>query len=320
MALLVSSSQHLDVTLSESIRKYSRRAKADTTKRGYRSDLQHFAAFCTNQNVPALPAAPGTIAAYLAALADEGMKPATMSRRLAAISKAHAAAGLQSPTSMRNAIVAETWQGIKRSIGTAQQQKAACTTDYIKAMLAHVPDTLAGLRDRALLLIGFAAALRRSELVALDIDDVQFVPEGIVITIRVSKTDQERAGQKVAVTLGSTPQTCPVQSLRAWLLAAGISSGPLFRSVNRWEHVQAKAMTGQVVALLIKRYAKAAGLDPVHFSGHSLRAGLATSAALAGAGERQIMRQTRHKSEAMVRRYVRDANIFNKNVSGIVGL
>ncbi|HEX4770473.1 MAG TPA: site-specific integrase [Bryobacteraceae bacterium] len=312
--------QPLDVTLSESIRKYTRKAKAENTRKAYRYDLEHFAAFCAHQNVPALPASAATIAAYLASMADEGLKPATMSRRLAAISKAHAAAGLETPTSMRHAIVAETWQGIRRTLGTAQVQKAACTTDYMKQMLAQVPDTLAGARDRALLLVGFAAALRRSELVALAVDGVQFVPEGMTISIRRSKTDQEQHGQKVAVTLGKTPETCPVRALKAWLKAASVESGPLFRAVNRWGQVQQTALTDQVVASLVKKYAQAAGLDADVFSGHSLRAGLATSAALAGAGERQIMRQTRHKSEAMVRRYVRDANMFNQNVSGIVGL
>jgi site-specific recombinase XerD len=312
--------QTLDVTLSDSIRKYTRHAKAPNTRKGYRSDLAHFAAFCQAQNVPALPATPGTIAAYLVNLADAGLKPATMSRRLAAISKAHSAANLDSPCSMRHAIVSEVWQGIKRSVGTAQTAKAAATVDYLKLMLAQVPDTLTGLRDRALLLLGFAAALRRTELVALTLEDVQYVPEGLVLTIRGSKTDQERAGQKVAIALGKTPETCPVYALRAWLLAGGIASGSLFRAVTRWGHVQPEGMSDQVVALLVKKYAQAAGLDPAVFSGHSLRAGLATSAALAGATERTIMRQTRHKSEAMVRRYIRDGNLFNQNVSAIVGL
>jgi site-specific recombinase XerD len=312
--------QTLDVTLSDSIRKYTRHAKAPATRKGYRSDLAHFAAFCQAQNVPALPATPSTVAAYLVSLADAGFKPATLSRRLASIAKAHSAAQLDSPTSMKHAVVKEVWAGIKRTVGTAQTAKAAATVDYLKLMLAHVPDTLSGLRDRAVLLLGFAAALRRSELVALEVEDVHYVPEGLVLTIRGSKTDQERAGQKVAIALGTTTETCPVRSLRAWLLAAGISSGPLFRAVNRWEQVQAKPLTDQVVALLVKRYAELAGLDSAVFSGHSLRAGLATSAALAGATERVIMRQTRHKSEAMVRRYIRDGNLFSQNVSSLVGL
>jgi integrase len=186
-------------------------------------------------------------------------------------------------------------------------------------MLAAPTGALPSVRDHALLLLGFAAALRRSELVALSVADVAFVPEGLVLTIRSSKTDQYKAGVTVAVALGKTPETCPVRCLRAWMRAGRIDAGLLFRSIDRWGHV-GDGMSDKAVALLMKKYAERAGLDPAVFSGHSLRAGLATSAAMAGAGERQIMRQTRHKSEAMVRRYVRDANLFSQNVSGIVGL
>ena len=188
-------------------------------------------------------------------------------------------------------------------------------------MLAQVPDTLSGLRDKSLLLLTFAGGLRRSELVALTVEDAVYFPEGVVITIRSSKTDQERAGQKVAIALGKNPDTCPVRSLRAWLLKGGITTGPLFRGVNRWGQVQTEALTDQVVALLVKKYAQLAGLDASLFSGHSLRAGLVTSASrIAGVDERLIMKQTRHKSEAMVRRYIRDGNLFNQNISGMVGL
>jgi site-specific recombinase XerD len=316
---LLTASSALDITLTENARKYVKNAKAKRTVRAYRSDLAHFAAFCQGRNVPALPATPATVAAYLTSLADAGFKPATMSRRLAAISKAHAAANLDSPTGMQHAVVKEVWAGIRRTVGVAQTAKAAATADYLKKMLQQVPDSFAGLRDRALLLMGFAAALRRSELVALQVDDVQFVPEGMVLTIR-RRTDQEGAGQKVAVTLGQHVETCPVRSLRAWLLAADLHTGPLFRAVDRWGHLPGKALTDQVVALLVKKYAERAGLDPVVFSGHSLRAGLVTSAAVAGASERKIMDQTRHRSVAMVRRYVRDGNLFRENVSGAVGL
>jgi integrase len=217
--------------------------------------------------------------------------------------------------------VKEVWAGIRRTIGTAQITKAAATTDYLKLMLAHVLCTLSGLRDRALILLCFAGGLRRSEVVALTIQDIAYVPEGLVITIRGSKTDQERAGQKVAIALGKNAETCPVRSLRAWLLKGGITSGPLFRGVTRWGKVGTDALTDQVVALLVKKYARLADLDATLFSGHSLRAGLATSASkVVGVDERIIMKQTRHKSEAMVRRYVRDANLFSQNISGMVGL
>jgi site-specific recombinase XerD len=309
----------MDIALGDSVRKYTLKAKSENTKRAYRADLFHFADFCAGRNLSALPASPGTVASYLAAMADERFKPATMSRRLAAISKAHSAAGFDRPSSMHYTIVAETWGGIKRTLGTAQTPKAAATIEYLKRMLPQVPVTLPAVRDRAVLLLGFAAALRRSELAALAVEDIKFVPEGLVVTIRASKTDQEKTGQQVAVALGQSAETCPARCLRAWMRAGHIETGFLFRSIDRWGHIR-DALSGKTVALLVKKYAERAGLDPAVFSGHSLRAGLATSAAMAGAGERQIMRQTRHKSEAMVRRYVRDANLFSQNVSGIVGL
>ncbi len=311
----------LDVTVSESARKYLLNSRSKHTRQGYHSDLKHFVAYCDSQNLCALPATPATVAGYLVMMAEAGFKTATLSRRLAAIAKAHSTDQLDSPASMKHSVVKEVWTGIRRTIGTAQTAKAAATSDYLKLMLAQVPVTLTGSRDRALLLATFAGALRRSEVVALNVEDVAYVPEGLVVTIRSSKTDQERAGQKVAVALGRVPETCPVRSLRAWLLKGGITSGPLFRGVDRWGKVQTGALTDQVVALVVKKYAHLAGLDATLFSGDSLRAGLATSASkVNGVDERLIMKQTRHKSEAMVRRYIRDSNLFNQNISGMVGL
>jgi len=319
--LLTTSQPTLDVTVSESARKYLLNSRSKHTRQGYHSDLKHFVAYCDSQNLCALPATPATVAGYLVMMAEAGFKTATLSRRLAAIAKAHSTDQLDSPASMKHALVKEVWAGIRRTIGTAQTTKAAATTDYLKRMLAQVPDTLSGLRDKSLLLLTFAGGLRRSELVALTVEDAVYFPEGVVITIRSSKTDQERAGQKVAIALGKNPDTCPVRSLRAWLLKGGITTGPLFRGVNRWGQVQTGALTDQVVALLVKKYAGLAGLDDSLFSGHSLRAGLATSASkIVGVDERIIMKQTRHKSEAMVRRYIRDGNLFNQNISGMVGL
>jgi integrase len=221
---------------------------------------------------------------------------------------------------MRHACVKEVWSGIRRSKGTAQNAKAAAVTVHLKAMLEELPDSLIGVRDRAMLLIGFAAALRRSELVALQIQDVQFVTEGLVLVIRRSKTDQTGAGEKIAIGTGRSLDTCPVRSLRSWLSISGIEQGPVFRAITRHGRIRPDALTDQVVALQIKRYAQAAGLDRSIFSGHSLRAGLATSAAIAGASERRIQDQTRHRSVTMVRRYIRDGNLFRDNVSSLVGL
>lgn len=305
--------------LSDSAREYVRHSKAPRTLKAYQSDWRDFQNFCRGGGFQPLPAAPETVALYLASMADEGHKPATMSRRLAALSKAHSAAGFDSPTAMRHACVKEVWDGIKRRKGTRQNAKAPATTDYLKRMLEQLPNSLIGIRDRALLLIGFAAALRRSELVALQVEDVEFVPEGLVLTIRQSKTDQEGTGAKIGIQSGRTLSTCPVRCLREWLSVARIGSGLLFRSISRHGTI-GRSLSDQVVALQVKQYAAAAGLDHTLFSGHSLRAGCVTSAAIAGADERKIMDQTRHRSTAMVRRYIRDGSLFRGNISGALGL
>jgi integrase len=213
----------------------------------------------------------------------------------------------------------EVWDGIRRLKGTRQNAKAAATSDRLKLLLEQIPNSLLGVRDRALLLLEFAAALRRGELVALNVEDVEFVPEGLVLTIRRSKTDQEGAGERIGVHNGRAILTCPVRSLKEWIAAAQLTSGPLFRSVDRHGRMGA-SLTDQVVAKLVKKYARFAGLDHTLFSGHSLRSGCATSAAISGASERKIMDQTRHRSVAMVRRYIRDGNLFRDNVSGQLGL
>jgi site-specific recombinase XerD len=306
--------------LANSAQRYVNLSKAPRTLRAYQSDWTDFQAFCEGQGMTCLPAQPETVALYLASLADQNRKPATISRRLAAISKMHSAKGYDSPAAMRHAGVKEVWSGIRRSKGMAQNAKAAAVTEYLKRMLEQIPDSLIGIRDRALLLVGFTGALRRSELVALDIQSIQFVAEGLVLTIPRSKTDQEGSGEKIAIAPGRMPATCPIRSLHSCLRVSGISSGPVFRSITRHQKISPKALTDQVVALQVKRYAGAAGLDPSLFSGHSLRAGLATSAAIAGASERRIQDRTRHRSVVMVRRYIRDGNLFRDNVSGLVGL
>jgi integrase len=221
---------------------------------------------------------------------------------------------------MQHGAVSAVWKGIKRTHGTAQAQKAPTLTANIRAMVGALPDRLIGIRDRALLLAGFAGAFRRSELVGLNREDIDFTADGLVVTLRKSKTDQDGQGRKVGLPYGSNPDTCPVRSLRAWLDASGIAAGPLFRRVNRHGQLLAQRMSGAAVALVVKRHAAAAGLDAAKYSGHSLRAGLATSAAIAGASDRSIMAQTGHRSVNMVRRYVRDASLFRENAAAVVGM
>ncbi|MFB3779045.1 MAG: site-specific integrase [Bryobacteraceae bacterium] len=298
-------------------REYIRQAKAANTVRAYDSDWKHFTAWCEEHGRQALPAAPGTVALYLSALAGTH-KASSITRRLSAISQAHQMAGGEAPAAA--AEVRTVLAGIRRAKGTAPRTKAPTLTDDIRRMVAALPAGLLGVRDRALLLLGFAGAFRRSELVGLDVSDLEFTTEGLVVSLRHSKTDQEGAGRKVGIPLGSNPGTCPVHALRDWLKVSGIAEGPVFRCVNRHGHVQLGRLSGYAVALVVKRRASAVDLDAARYAGHSLRAGLATSAAIAGASERSIMAQTGHRSVGMVRRYIRDGSLFRENAAARAGL
>jgi integrase len=301
------------VQLVDQARDYAAQAKAPAIRRAYRADLRAFVAWCEAQALHALPAAPETLSLYLTARAQQGAKVATLERALAAISEAHKAAGHPSPRS--SAVVQSVMRGIRRSLGVAPHQKTPVLVSDLKAMLQALPEGLLGLRDRALLLVGFAGAFRRSEIVGLDVADVEFTSEGLEVTLRRSKTDQEGAGRKIGIPYGSTPGTCPVRALKDWLDGAGIAEGPLLREVTRHGHVGTARLSGKTVARVVKRVAEAAGLDPERFSGHSLRAGLATSAAKAGKSERAIMKQGRWASVTMARRYIRDASLFTENAA-----
>jgi integrase len=210
--------------------------------------------------------------------------------------------------------------GIRRAKGTAPRTKAPALASDIRAMIGAMQDGLLATRDRAVLLVGFAGALRRSELVGLKHNDVEVTRDGLVVTLRRSKTDQEAHGRKIGIPYGSDPRTCPVRALEAWLSESGISEGQLFRYVNRHGKLQPGALSPYAVALVVKRRAAAAGLDARRYAGHSLRAGLATAAAIGGASERSIMAQTGHRSVAMVRRYIRDGSLFRENAAARTGL
>jgi len=302
----------------EQAREFIRASKAENTLRGYKSDWRAFCAWCEGQgSLCPLPASPEAVASYIAECAAR-LKVGSIQRRLNAIAEAHKAAGLDSPT--HNAVVKNTLKGIRRTLGTAQSRKAAALTDEIRTMLEKTDDGTIGARDRALILLGFAGAFRRSELVGLDVQDCAFSRDGLTVTLRRSKVDQDGAGRKIGIPYGSNPETCPVRTIQAWIEAAGIVAGPLFRSINRHGHVQPGRLSGIDVARVVKKLAQRAGLDAAKYAGHSLRAGHATSAAIAGASERSIMNQTGHRSVQMVRRYIRDGSLFRENSAGKLGL
>jgi len=298
--------------------RYAKAARAANTVRAYGADWRDFLSWCQAAGLQAMPAEPMTVRLYIGHLAELGRKASTIDRRLATISQAHKQLDHSSPCSSK--VVRDVLAGIKRTNGIMQDVVAPALTEDLRAMVAPLGEDLRGSRDRALLLIGFAGAFRREELASIELRDVERHPLGISVLLRRSKTDQEGQGRKVGLAFGQHPETCPVRALNAWLRASRITSGPVFRKVDRWGHVGAMQLNPYSVALVVKRQAAAAGLDATRFAGHSLRAGLVTSAAIAGANTQWIMNQTGHKSTRMVRRYVRDVELFRNNVSAMVGL
>ncbi|HWQ57248.1 MAG TPA: site-specific integrase [Bryobacteraceae bacterium] len=296
-------------------REYLRQAKSPHTRRAYRADWAHFASWCDREDREPLPAAPDTLVLYLTALAATHTA-ASLARRLSAVSQAHQAAGCVSPT--HQPAVRAVMAGIRRAKGTAAQAKKPVLVADLARMLATLPDSLLGVRNRALLLVGFAGAFRRSELVALDWEDVAWSSEGLTIRLRRSKTDPEGAGRKIGIPYGRVH--CPVRALAAWRDETDGSHGPVFRRLGRHGNLFPSRLSDKAVARLVKSAIAAAGLDPAGYSGHSLRAGLATAAAMAGASERAIMNQTGHRSLATVRRYIRDGSLFRDNAAAASGL
>jgi integrase len=317
-------------------------SRAPNTVRGYESDWRHFVGWSARHHAPSLPADPRLVALYLTSLAEgrrEGgiwteppRRVTTLDRRLSAIRHYHRAAGHELDT--RDPILRDTWRGIRRTLGVAPRGKAPTVTEFLRAMADTLPASPAGVRDRALLLVGFAGAFRRSELVAIDHAHCARHRDGIIITIPFSKTDQEGHADEVGLPYGAHPETCPVRALTDWLALADISDGPVFRPITRYGHIAPTRLTDRGVALVIKRAVSAArdaaiargntalaeSLDPARYAGHSLRAGFITSAAAAGVSESDIMRQSRHKRSDTLRKYIRHATVFRQNAAAKVGL
>lgn len=303
----------LSTAEAEQLRGYLDDSQAANTRDAYRADWAHFTTWCDELHLASLPAQPATVARYLVALVETGRKVATLTRRLSAISQAHQAAGHDSPTA--SLAVRKVFAGIKRRHGTQQEAKAPVLPADLKLMVAELDDTPAGKRDRALLLLGFAGAFRRSELVALDVADLEVQRAGLIVTIRRSKTDQEGQGERLGVPRGRDKALCPVRAVEAWIAAGDLVEGPLFRPIDRHGNVRSQRLADFTVVRVVKRLAAAVGLDPDLYGGHSLRAGLATAAAAAGVEERVIMKQTRHTSTRTLRKYIRDGELFKNNAA-----
>lgn len=323
-------------------RAYLLAARASSTRRAYASDWVHFTDWCerqpphTTSAYSALPAAPETVALYLAEHAS-ALKPASLTRRCSSISAVHQAAGLTSPTT--SPVVRGTMAGIRRVHGTAAAAKEPLLAHNVRRLIDALPQqptkALLAARDRCLIVLGFYGALRRSELVALDVADVEVNDQGLILAIRRSKTDQDGAGRRIAMLHTGSPDSCPAEIYQSWLVALsqhlsqqlpapedllriwsdGAATYPVFRPINRHDQAQPTRLTGHAVASIVQRTARSAGLGHLDFAGHSLRAGFATSAAAAGKSERAIMKQTGHKSLPMVRRYIREGSLFRDNAT-----
>jgi integrase len=294
------------VTLSDGARRYVRKSRAPNTLRTYKAAWREFEHFAGGRGESALPSTPETVIEYLVALADKGAKVSTIEVKLAAVAWAHRTAGQPDPTVYE--AVKATLAGIRRELRRAPAKKEPATLAEITAMVGTLDaDTLKGKRDKALLLVGFAGAFRRSELVALDVADVRMNGK-LQITVGQSKTDQEGVGLvKTIPAIGG--DICPVAALRDWLDTVDIRSGPVFRRLDRHGNVYADQLTSQSVALVVKEAARSAGLDWRAFSGHSLRSGFITEAMDAGASDSDIMEQTGHKSVAVMRDYRKSSGV-----------
>ncbi len=296
-----------EIGAQRSVLEYVSEAIADSTRRAYSCDIVHFLAWGGS-----LPATPDIVARYLAEHGGR-LAAATLTRRLAAITRAHRARGFESPCSAE--IVRAVFRGIKRTHGVAQSQARPLLVDDLKAILDRMGTGPKDLRDRALLLLGFSGALRRSELVALNFDDLENTPQGLILHIRRSKTDPTGAGRKIGIPLGRS-QYCAVEAVRQWLVLAGISEGAIFRPINRHGHIATTRLSSHAIAVILKARVALLSYDPESFSGHSLRSGLSTSAAMAGIPSWIVRKQTGHRTDAMLARYIRDGQLFRDNAAG----
>ena len=290
-------------------------SKASNTVRAYKSDFNDFSLFCIQNGFKQLPSEPKVVSLYLTHLSTKETKMSTLKRRLVSIGVIHKLKGFYLDT--KHPSIIENIMGIKRRKGSIQKGKKPLLINYLKELINVIDNNkdeeIKKLRDRTIILIGFSGGFRRNEIVSLDYDDLDFVPEGVKINLKRSKTDQFGEGALKGLPYFDNSKYCPVVSVQKYLEKSNISSGALFRRFNKGSILSKNRLTDQTVAILIKKYLQLAGIDSKNYSGHSLRSGFATSAAESGAEERSIMAMTGHKSTEMVRRYIKEANLFKNN-------
>jgi len=291
-----------------------RSSKANNTLRAYKSDFKDFGTFCAKHGFDSLPTEPKIVSLYLTHL-SKNSKISTLRRRLVSIGMVHKLKGYYLDT--KHPIIIENLMGIKRVKGSIQKGKKPILINHLKTLINVINkqkiDEIKKVRDKAIILVGFGGGFRRTELISIDHDDLEFVPEGVKITIKRSKTDQFGEGMTKGLPYFSNEDYCPVVNLKKWLELSNIKSGPIFRRFVKGSVLKKNRLTDQSVVLIMKNYLNLAGIENKNYSGHSLRSGFATVAAESGADERSIMAMTGHKTTQMVRRYIREANIFKNN-------
>ena len=290
-------------------------SKAINTIRAYKSDFKDFGGFCAKHSFKSLPTDPKIVALYLTYLSGKDAKMSTLRRRLVSIGMIHKLKGHYLDT--KHPVIIENLMGIKRSKGSIQSGKKPILINHLKAIINVIDELkteeIKKARDKTLILVGFGGGFRRTELVSIDHEDLEFVPEGVKITLRRSKTDQFGEGTIKGLPYFSNEKYCPVVHLKKWIKISNIQQGPIFRRFGKGSSLTTNRLTDQSVVLLIKRYLELAGIENKNYSGHSLRSGFATVSAESGADERSIMAMTGHKTTQMVRRYIKEANLFKNN-------
>ena len=290
-------------------------SKANNTVRAYKSDFSDFGLFCAKNGFKPLPSEPKVVSLYLTHLSTKDAKMSTLKRRLVSIGVIHRLKGHYLDT--KHPSIIENIMGIKRRKGSIQKGKKPILINHLREIIKVIDEQdkepIKKLRDRSIILIGFSGGFRRNEIVSLDYDDLDFVTEGLKINLKRSKTDQYGEGSVKGLPYFDSSKYCPVVTIKNWIETSKIDSGPLFRRFTKGSNLSKNRLTDQSVALIIKNYLQLAGIDSKNYSGHSLRSGFATTAAESGAEERTIMAMTGHKSPEMVRRYIKEANLFKNN-------
>ncbi len=290
-------------------------SKAINTIRAYKSDFKDFGAFCAKHNFKALPTEPKIVALYLTYLSGKDAKMSTLRRRLVSIGMMHKLKGYYLDN--KHPVIIENLMGIKRTKGSIQRGKKPILLNQLKAIINVINqekiEEIKKIRDKAIILVGFGGGFRRTELISIDHEDLEFVTEGVKITIKRSKTDQFGEGMTKGLPYFANKTYCPVSHLKKWIEISNIKDGAIFRRFVKGSLLTSSRLTDQSVVLLIKRYLELAGIENKNYSGHSLRSGFATVSAESGADERSIMAMTGHKTTQMVRRYIKEANLFKNN-------